>query len=244
VTKDQSLDDALHTQHEKILQEIQKMTTANSILDIGCGVGESIFYLAKHTPKHINYHGITISGTQAAEANKRILLLGLSDHISIIEGSFLSIPSTIPQADLAYAIESFIHSPDASGFFKEASRTLKQHGSLVLFDDFLRSPTHHPIESAILQDLRRGWLANALLTSNAVKTIAAEHGLQFVSGTDYTPSLRLGRLRDQVVRLMTPVARLFVSQSQYCRFLIGGDARQKAYQKDLLRYEMLVFTKT
>lgn len=244
ITKDQSLEDALHTQHEQILHEIQKIQAANAILDLGCGVGESMMYLAKHTPKHLKYHGITISGTQASEAVQRVSMSSLSDRITIIEGSFLAIPMTIPQVDLTYAIESFIHTPDASTFFKEAARSLKHNGRLVLFDDFLRNQNHSRDEAAILEDLKNGWLANTLLTSDAVKALAAEHDLQYVSRTDYTRSLRLGRFRDQFVRFLTPFARLFISQSQYCRFLIGGDARQRAYEREMLRYEMLVFIKS
>jgi hypothetical protein len=82
-----------------------------------------------------------------------------------------------------------------------------------------------------------------LLTSGDVIALAAKHGFQFELKTDFSTALRLGRVRDRFIRMIIPFARPFMTRSQYCRFLIGGDARQRGYQKDLLRYEMIVFNK-
>ena len=57
---------------------------------------------------------------------------------------------------------------------------------------------------------------------------------------DLTGYLRLNRPRDRWIRLIAPVARLLAPVSRYCTFLVGGNARQSAYQQGLLQYMQLV----
>ncbi len=243
VHEQMTLEDALHTPHKKILELLSTGVHDGIILDLGCGVGESILYMAKHTPVNFKYYGITISGNQARNASSRISLSGLSARIQIIEGSFQSLPSELPSIDLAYAIESFVHSPDPSEFFSQVSAKLKRGGQLILFDDFLRKLSEDQSDMNILSDLKTGWLANTLLTSEQVTNLAVQAGFRQESNTDLSGMLSLHRLRDTFIHLLAPLARLFLQHSQYCRFLVGGDARQRAYQRGLLQYAMLVFVK-
>jgi cyclopropane fatty-acyl-phospholipid synthase-like methyltransferase len=240
---DMSLEEALHTHHERIREHIPESSGHYSILDLGCGVGASMIYLAHHTPESVQYIGITISGTQVAQADTRIATIGLINRIKIINGSFQSLPATIPSIDLAYGIESFIHSPDPSAFFEQVSGVLKTNGHLILFDDFLHLRVTNEKEQHILDNLKNGWLANSLLTIDEINTLANQAGLHLIADTDYTSSLRLWRIRDKCVHLIVPFAQLLKNSSEYCRFLIGGDARQRAYKKRLLQYHMLIFQK-
>lgn len=239
-----SLEEALHTQHEKIQGFILESSVASPVLDLGCGVGESMIYLAQHTPATIEFIGITISRTQVEQASTRLHAIRLNDRIKVIEGSFQSLPAIIPSVDLAYGIESFIHSPDPSAFFEQVSGVLKPNGLLVLFDDFLHRHVSNEDEQRILEDLKSGWLANSLLTIDEINTLANQAGLVLIADTDYTSSLRLWRIQDKWVHTIVPFARLLKDSSQYCRFLIGGDARQQAYRNHLLQYHMLVFRKS
>ena len=239
-----SLEDALHTHHRKILHTLPKEINGRSILDLGCGVGESMMYLAQHTPSDFKFYGITLSAAQALAASARILKAGLSDRIQVIKGSFQSLPPTIQNVEVAYAIESFIHSPDPSEFFVQVNSALNQGGRLILFDDFLTREPENQTERNILTDLKSGWLANTLLTVEQTTCLALQTGFLRESSDDLSGLLRLQRLRDKCIHLLAPLARLLLHHSQYCRFLVGGDARQQAYHEGLLQYAMLVFTKT
>jgi cyclopropane fatty-acyl-phospholipid synthase-like methyltransferase len=213
------------------------------ILDLGCGVGESMLYLAQQTTADFKYYGITVSGKQATSASRRISGSGLSNHVQVIEGSFQLLPPGLPSIDMGYAIESFIHSVDPDGFFTQVASVLNHGARLVIFDDFLSRQPRSKEEVSIIKDLKEGWLANTLLTQSEVQIVADKKGFQLELSTDFSGILRLRRMRDRFVHLMAPFARPWMHRSQYCRFLVGGDARQRAYQHGLLQYAMLVFVK-
>ncbi len=241
-TEDMSLEAALHTQHKEILEMLPSSPTPCTILDLGCGVGESMLYLAHHTSHDFKYTGITLSGEQVALGSGIISTSRHRDRIQICQGSFQSLPVPPGSVDLAYAIESFIHADDVSGFFTQVTSVLKPGGQLVIFDDFI-SGIPKPRDQLVLSDLKTGWLAHTLLTIKEVESNAAKHGLTLQSARDFSHTLKQNRLRDRLVHWITPLARPFVQHSQYCRFLIGGDARQRAYQADILGYYKLVFAK-
>src|SRR5688572_28319025 len=79
------------------------------LVDLGCGVGASLCYLATRLPIHGT--GVTLSPVQHRIAAARIHEAGLGDRIRCIEGDFTALPAVVKQADLAYAIESFVHGP-------------------------------------------------------------------------------------------------------------------------------------
>jgi cyclopropane fatty-acyl-phospholipid synthase-like methyltransferase len=241
--KGMSYEDALHTHHRKILGLMPDCPESLKILDLGCGVGESMIYLANNTPHPVEYYGITLSEIQAKQASSRVKAAGLEHRVKVIEGSFQSLPPRIPKVDLAFSIEAFVHSPDPIVFFTQVASIMRPQSRLVLFDDFLMKTPGTQKERRIVNDLRQGWLANSLLTPAQVFDIAFMAGLERVAHVNASPMLKLQRPRDRFVCLLVPFARVLSTQSQYCRFLIGGDSRQRAYRSGLLEYAMLVFEK-
>src|SRR5690606_2477455 len=93
--------EALHTPHRKILQYLPPSGKDVVVLDLGCGVGESLIYLANRSGGHIAYHGITLAGEQAASAGKYEQVAGLAARICVYLGSYLAIQAGVPQTDLA-----------------------------------------------------------------------------------------------------------------------------------------------
>lgn len=85
------------------------------VLDIGCGVGGSLFFLANAVPVALRGIGVTISPRQAETARREARVRGLSNRCSFIAGDFTRV-SALPLFHLAFAIESFVHfsSPAAS----------------------------------------------------------------------------------------------------------------------------------
>ena len=237
------MEEALHTQHRYILKALPATTDRCDILDLGCGVGESMLFLAKQTNANFCFQGITLSKVQADAGRQYINAAGIQERITMLEGSFQQLPKSLPPIDLAYAIEAFIHSPDADQMLSEVASVLKTGGTIILFDDFLTHKPNDPKEQRIVHDLENGWLALSLLTIEEIKTLAYRHGFRVESERDFSRQLRLYRMRDRFIKLIVPLARLFMRSSQYCRFLVGGDARQRAYQNGLLKYVMLTFTK-
>lgn len=87
------------------------------VVDLGCGVGGSLCYLAGRLP--IRATGITLSPVQARLAADRVRAAGLADRVTCIEGDYTRLPGGVAPADLAFAIESFVHGPSPARFFTE-----------------------------------------------------------------------------------------------------------------------------
>jgi SAM-dependent methyltransferase len=113
------------------------------VVDLGCGVGASLCYLASRLPVAAAT-GVTVSGIQAALARERVVQAGLAGRVDCLEGDFTALPADIGQADLAFAIESFVHGSDPSAFLAEAARLVRARGILIVCDDFLPGPRRLP----------------------------------------------------------------------------------------------------
>jgi len=165
------------------------------------------------------------------------------DRIEFICASFQQLPQDLVDPDLAYAIESFIHSPDAEVFFQQISKCLKPGGLLMIFDDFLRRDARTKKEKRILQEFRTGWKANNLDKIDHLSNLANASNLELKEDINLTSYLRLGRLRDKVIAMTAPILRIIPIRHQYATFLLGGNARQQGFKEGLLDYRMLVFNK-
>ena len=64
---------------------------ASNVVDLGCGVGASLCYLAARLP--VRGTGITLSPIQARFAKQRIRKSGFADRIRCIEGDYCDIPA-------------------------------------------------------------------------------------------------------------------------------------------------------
>ena len=82
-------------------------TSPPHVVDLGCGVGSSLCYLAERLP--LRGTGVTLSPDQARRGEQIIRDAGLSDRVRCVEGDYLQLPDAEDTADLAYAIESFVH---------------------------------------------------------------------------------------------------------------------------------------
>lgn len=232
------------------LQQLQQQPQHNplSVLDLGCGVGSGLFYLAQKAAPTTQFYGITISAQQAQMAQQHIQKMQ-KQNCTIHEGDFQNLGEAIPQVDLAFAIEAFIHSPDANIFLQQVSRKLRPGGRLVLIDDFLQelpssaTPKTQKQAKQILKDFRENWMAGSLLSYSQLQSLAQQHQLHPLKDQNLTPYLALNRPRDLFIRSFLHFTKPFFRNNPYHRSLVGGDARQKALLKDFIRYRCLVLEK-
>jgi ubiquinone/menaquinone biosynthesis C-methylase UbiE len=211
------------------------------IVDLGCGVGASICYLAEIVPT-ITATGITISPVQAQFAKDRIARMRLSGRVTCIEGDFSALPAEVRAADLAYAIESFVHAPSPEQFLDQCRMLVREGGVLILCDDFKRATasTSSPAASAV-DRFRRGWHINTLVTSDELREMAAHAGFEHHSTTDLTHYLELNRPRDRVVSALLPLLGWLPLQATRFGHLLGGSALQKCLDNRWIGYDLVVF---
>ncbi len=239
-------DEAQEYANKLILQALKKASTSSppEILDLGCGVGSTLFYLNEHFAGKAKYTGVTISNKQVAIAKDINQKLGYS--CQFMQADFLQLPP-LPPINFAYAIEAFIHAPDAASFFEESARVLEKGGKLVLIDDFLTEKGNYSNlpakQKQWLEDVAKGWMAGSLITTKNIEKIALTHRLKLTENQDLTPHLELRRPRDQFIEVLVKLLGKLAYHSQYFRSLRGGDALQKCLLNGLLEYRMLVFEK-
>ena len=236
-----NIETAMHAQHRMVLDRMGAAEEPYKVLDLGCGVGSSLQYLRQHSPENVEFAGISISPEQINLARQKQSTPANRERIEFVCASFQQLPEEIRDFDLAFALESFIHSPDPEVFFQQISHSLRPGGSLVIFDDFLRREPRTKKEKRILSEFHLGWKANNLHQTDHLSGLAAASGLELIEDIDLSRYLNLGRPRDKAIALLAPFLRIFPFRHQYFTFLLGGNARQEGFKRGVLSYRMMVF---
>ena len=139
----------------ELLLEQSKLPPRSTVLDVGCGIGGTSRYLAKHHGCKVV--GLTISGRQVEIAQRLTLEtagtqetkpdanspVALGDgSVRFVEldaevmGDFFSNEPEKPTFDCVWISEAMSHLPDKALFFRNAARLLNAGGKLVVADWF------------------------------------------------------------------------------------------------------------
>ena len=229
-----------------IFDEINSIKTNGqlNILDLGCGVGAPIFYLAESMEKETKFTGISISEVQIEYARKFHEQAHAGVNCEFIEADFHNLPD-IPAQDVIYLVEAFIHSHDPDKLLHGIQKHLKPGGKLIICDDFLAENDNVSAHSQkLLNDYTQGWHVGTLWEVTKLKSNAENHGLTLSKNTDLTPYLNLWTLRDKMAHFFLYFYKLLPVKSTYWESIRGGDALQKCLMKGLIDYRFLVFTKS
>ncbi|MEQ1574037.1 MAG: class I SAM-dependent methyltransferase [Vicinamibacterales bacterium] len=257
---------AFHYVEDQILERIRTVTPATGsprVLDLGCGVAASLCYLAERLP--ITGTGITISGVQARIGSERIRAAGLSNRLACIEGDYGDLPPDIAPADVAYAIESFVHGPEPARFFEQCRRLVRPDGLLIVCDDVRRvaklpgtsrtgaiettgTATTTPAVNAAndaaeraIETFCRGWHITSLLDAGELRELAHASGFEHDSTLDLSPFLELRRPRDRAIALFLALVRWLPIDTSRFDPLVGGNALQTCLAHGWIGYDFAVF---
>jgi SAM-dependent methyltransferase len=233
-------DEAFRYVEDRIADYIGSAAPEGHIVDLGCGVGASLCYLAERLPA-ITGTGVTLSPVQAEQGAARVRERGLAHRVACIEGDFCDLPAAIGPADVAYAIESFVHGPDPAAFFAECRRLIRPGGVLFICDDFVRSATPPAVAASRIERFRSGWHINTLLQARELQDAARAAGFEHRATTDLTPYLELRRPRDRVVSALVAAAGWLPAFSARLAPLQGGSALQECLARGWIGYDLVMF---
>jgi SAM-dependent methyltransferase len=208
------------------------------VVDLGCGIGGSLCYLAELLP--IRGTGITLSPVQQRVATDRIRDAGYSDRLRCLAGDYSALPDDVGQADLAFAIESFVHAPDPVAFLAQCRRLVRPGGLLVIADDFLRSASSADAARTVAR-FKNGWRVNTLLAAADLERLARAAGFAHVQTTDLTPFVEIRRPRDRVVHGVLALIGWLPLENTRLGYLVGGSALQTALARGWIGYDLAVF---
>jgi len=221
--------------HEKALGRGDE--GAMRIIDLGCGVGGTVLWLAERL--HADLVGVTISPVQAEIARESAAWRGLGKRCSFRVADFLDLPS-LGHFHGAVAVESFAHARSAGGFFGQVSRILVRGGVLILMDDMKEEGAeHHGRASRWICRFEKGWHLYGLSTVPLICASAGRSGFTLVENRDLTPLIRVNPL---LLFTLRPLAALPMPFYGYDT-IRGSVALQHCIRRGYTRYRCMVFRK-
>ncbi|MBK8609382.1 MAG: methyltransferase domain-containing protein [Chitinophagaceae bacterium] len=106
------------------------------MLELCCGQGNSIIYLAKKY--HFEITGVDINQKQIIRCNDKILEEGISDRCACVCKNVLDLTPEIGMFDIIWSEDSFSHIPDKKKLLKICFNLLNTDG-LLIFTDLVKT---------------------------------------------------------------------------------------------------------
>lgn len=187
----------------------------SSVLDVGCGIGGSCFWLARE--RYCNVLGINISPVQLRIARHLARRRGLADSVrfALMDGQDLRIPDA--SLDLVWAVESTEHFGDKQRFIQESARVLKKGGRIALAA-WLRGEHSESDGKELYGRILEGMLCPELLTGSEYLILLKDARFVDVKSRDISSAVI--PTWDFAVRIGKRAGIMLLS-----RFL-GGDVRR------------------
>jgi tocopherol O-methyltransferase len=227
------------------LCELGQVQRSWRVLDAGCGIGGSSFYLAEHFA--CETEGVTLSRKQVETAQRYARDKGFERQCQFRQCSYTDTPFEEHHFDAAWAVESLGSAQDKGAFFKEMHRLLKPGGRILIADTL--KPRSYDIQgNQVMQTMLNGWAISDILSIDELKQVAEENGFKFYAQRDVSPeikkSVRLIYVASLFGMIGTKVYNAFKRASRFSRIhYTTGLAQKKAYDKGDWKYILIVFEK-
>jgi ubiquinone/menaquinone biosynthesis C-methylase UbiE len=116
----------------RLVEENARAVSARAILELGCGKGFNVGYLARQHPD-IRVVGIDLTPKHLRAGQQKYSKL---KNLSLEIGDFQALPFEDELFDVVFEVEAVCHAQDAAQAFREAYRVLRPSGRFVIFDGF------------------------------------------------------------------------------------------------------------
>lgn len=226
------------------LAKLAEIPVGSRVLDAGCGVGGSAFFLAKTLECRVS--GITLSEKQLAYAIDQNAKKNLGHLVDFSLQDYTQTCFPDESFDVVWAIESLTSSPHKNKFAQEAGRILKPGGTLVLADYFRRPETSDP--KGWMELWRLSWsLAPILELADFVNEIQLA-GFSLQKNIDVTTNIMPTAKRMYLASLLGALPsfiynNLFKTSRFAKNHYKSGYYQFKALQQQLWNYRLLSFRK-
>lgn len=243
--------DALNYVNSQIACQVETLKTSTEqaclkVLDLGCGFGATIHYLARHFGSSVQTFGMTISPQQARLARDRAAAWALT-NCHLIEGDFQSVPLA-NGVDLICSVEAFAHAFSPQRYLAEVARLLKPGGRLILCDDFRvpTSPATHGRSTSQrwIELFQKGWHVPHLLTVPDLFRLARQNNLEPIDNVDFSPYLAMRSFPRSMIPLFDAAMTHSGPLTATLESVLGGFALEECIRLGLVQYRFLVLQKT
>ncbi len=136
--------DAMH-EVDRVLADEAEVGEGDRVVDLGCGVGGSVLYLAGE--RDAEAVGVNLSGRHLGKARRKARRRDV-DGAEFVRMDFTDAGFDDGAFDVAWSIEAACHAEDTGEWAREAYRLLDDGGRLVVSDGFLSEPMDELPEDA------------------------------------------------------------------------------------------------
>ncbi len=230
----------------RTLARIAGIRPGDRVLDAGCGLGGSGFWLAQHLGARVV--GITLAQSQVDQARRIADRRGLADKVRFERSDFTGTSFPTGSFDVVWAVESLCHAEVKGCFYREAARLLRPGGRLVIAE-FIRTTRRLDQKAErVVREWLDGWAIPDLDTEREHIDAAAAAGFNGISLRDCTiftrPSLRrLYRMAVLAAPINEALYRLRVRSRTQHRNVIASLRQYQALEADSWFYGVLSATK-
>lgn len=168
----------------QVLARIARVKNGDRVLDAGCGIGDSSFWLATHYSAQAV--GITPVRAHVLAAREIAQHRSLNDRVSFCEADYTKTSFQDSSFDVVWALESLCHAPSKVAFYREAARLLRPGGRLVVAEYVRASRNFEPETDLEIREWLDGWSIPDIDTSREHLAAAQSVGFVDVRLDDYT----------------------------------------------------------
>jgi cyclopropane fatty-acyl-phospholipid synthase-like methyltransferase len=175
---------------ENMNREMLKRTSISAldrVLDAGCGVGGSSFWIAEHTGANVT--GVNIQPLQLEIAGAECVRRGLAKQVAFENRDHCATGFEPASFDVVWALESVCHCENKCSFLAEAYRLLRPGGRLIVGDFVGFQENLLPAQAQEMNIWLDGWAIPNLARSDQFRDWIAEAGFVDVEVDDVTASV-------------------------------------------------------
>lgn len=231
----------------KVLANKIGVQDGDKILDAGCGLGGSTFWLAKNYK--VDVVGITLPASQVKTCEERAASLKFKGTTKFKQADYTKTPFKNESFDVVWACESVCHASQKNDFYKEAFRILKPGGRIVLAEYIRRE---RPLSQANEKILRHKWLYNWAIddidTENEhyknLENVGFENAE--IENVNSKVAVSLRNLHEKCTRsypIEWMLRQLRIRSKVQHGNLVGSIHQYKAFKKDLWWYGIITAKK-
>ena len=226
-----------------VMATMAGIQTGDHLLDAGCGVGGSLFYLVeKYGIKGV---GVTLSERQHAFAEKLKSKFGTKGNVKFYIEDYCHTPFVDNSFDIIWAIESITSTPTKELFAQEAFRLLRPGGKLIIADYYR---IDKPDNKMLLEKWRKTWSMAPFLTDKKFTKKITDVGFRLVDTQDITQNIFPTSQRMFRASIFGAIPSILYNlthnTSRFAKtHYLSGIYQYKALKKGLWEYKLHLFEK-